>query len=380
MRNAVVDTNLALQNQFDLATVGNSFYQAFSSGATNLAQAQQLVTATAKLNLATGGDQSFAGASLEDTQLLLAGTINAYRVLGATFNDVNRFADILFQTTNFGAVTLKDLVSQLGDVTGVAALAGIKFEELSASVALLTKVGIRPDIAITGVKNIIDRILAPSNEAAQQINKLGLNITSITLATRGLSGVIEELTRNNVPLSAVAEIFGQEANLAIAPLIANFRDFQQIYEDISNSSGTVERAANIIANTFNSTLNSFKNAFETFSNFVGDFGRSLLEPILIAGREVFNGLTNIIRDNFDVYIAVARAAGLTIAGIIRNINGSIGNAFRGYISQIEGLASQGNDERLRSISQGLRADPSSLEYQDALQSVFNAVSKTIDVS
>lgn len=377
LSNRIFATTNALSNQFNLTETGNAFYQALSSGARDLAEAQKLVQASSALNLAGGGSDSFAGASLEDTQILLASIINSYRTLGLTFDDVNKVADKLFQTTNLGVVTTKQLSTGLGQVLASASGAGVPLEEVLAAVASLTKSGFRAEQAFTAVENIFDRILAPTNEAATQLSRLGLNINSATLASRGLIGVVDELTSKNVGSDAIAEIFGQLAGQGLTSLRTNVDDYQKLLDGINNSNGSVARGAREVANAFPNIFKGFQNSFENFATRVAKFGEGLFKPLLIEGTKFFQQLTDEFNKYGKTYESIARSIGEVLANVFTGTADTIKNILLDTtVGNVVKITGQSNDKARADLEKRLGSSDNKTRT-DAFKQVFDAVFNNI---
>ena len=134
----------------------------------------------------------------------LTTVINAY---GLEAGDVDEISDVMFATVKSGKLTYDELAGSLGAVIPVAASTGVEFTEISAALATMTKQGIPASTATTQLRGILMKILKPSKQSADLMDKLGIAYGEAALKTKGLSGWLEDLTEKtggNVDMMALA--------------------------------------------------------------------------------------------------------------------------------------------------------------------------------
>lgn len=125
--------------------------------------------------------------------------LNAYgraNVKGA--DDTEKFGNIMGMATKtiaLGATTMAELGAVMGRVAPIASQAGISMEELFASIATSTSVGIKSSEAISGLKAAITSILKPTKEAASLSEAMGFDFSATGLKTMKLGGFVTELTK-----------------------------------------------------------------------------------------------------------------------------------------------------------------------------------------
>ena len=69
---------------------------------------------------------------------ILTTVLNAFKIEA---KDVDKVSDVLFTTVRLGKTTLSELSSSLAQVAPLASASGVKFEEIAAAIATLTKQG-----------------------------------------------------------------------------------------------------------------------------------------------------------------------------------------------------------------------------------------------
>ncbi|MDY6957630.1 MAG: phage tail tape measure protein [Halobacteriota archaeon] len=120
------------------------------------------------LNVATAGQLELGQAADIVTNIM-----GAY---GIKIEDLSHASDVLvraFQNSNTNLVQLGEAFTYVGPV---AKTAGFKFEETGAALMILADAGIRSSMAGTTLRGSIVRLLNPSAEAADTIERLGLDI------------------------------------------------------------------------------------------------------------------------------------------------------------------------------------------------------------
>ena len=214
-----------LKNQFsDMVTTGREFESAWanvttmmdSSGEEARQMRDELINLSPTLgsttDLAAGMYQVLSASIPEDAAILflesaaeaavagvtdtatavdaLTTVINAY---GLEAGDVTSISDVMFETVKSGKLTYEELAASLGTVISPAASTGVKFTEISAALAEMTKKGIPAQTATMQLRQVLMGILAPSTSAAENMDKLGIAYGENALQTQGLAGWLVQL-------------------------------------------------------------------------------------------------------------------------------------------------------------------------------------------
>lgn len=217
------------------ADQAHALYQIISAGATDAAQAVQLLDAADKLSIGGVTDVTTAADGLTSV-------LNAYgdQVKGAA--DVS---DALFVAMKAGKTTIGELSQNLGVVAPLAANTGVSFDELTAAISALTKGGIDTQTAVIGVRQILASVLKPSSEAAQEAKNLGLEFDVQALKAKGLSGFLKDVTdKTGGSAESLGKLFGNVR--AVVPALAlagnSSKDFADILEAMKNKAGQTDKA------------------------------------------------------------------------------------------------------------------------------------------
>jgi len=135
-------------------TMAKAAYNITSAGFGDSAEMLALLEVSAKAAIAGITDVNTAAT-------LLTQSLNAY---GAGADEAAKYSDILFATVKGGVTTFPELAANLGKVTGIAATAGITFEEVAAAIAVMTQKGINTAEATTALNALILAMVSGSEE------------------------------------------------------------------------------------------------------------------------------------------------------------------------------------------------------------------------
>ena len=154
-----------------------------------------VTSAGAKANEALGIVESSAKAAAiglgetQDIARAVTATMQAYRAENLT---AARATDILAATVREGNLEAASLAPTLGRVIGIAADMGVSFEEVGASVATFTRLGVSAEEAITGLRGILNAFTQEAGDAAQAAEEMGINMDAIRQRVRE-KGLIDTL-------------------------------------------------------------------------------------------------------------------------------------------------------------------------------------------
>ncbi len=134
-----------------------------------------------------------AKAGVTDTKIAvdaLTTVINAYGMEAEAVSDIS---NDMFAIVKRGKLTYGELAVSLGTVVPVASTVGVKFKDVGAALAALTRQGIPASKATMQLRQVFMAILKPSAEAEEITEKLGIGMGKNALEAQGLAGWLTEL-------------------------------------------------------------------------------------------------------------------------------------------------------------------------------------------
>jgi len=181
----------------------------------------------------------------------LTTVINAY---GYEADAVTEISDIFQQTVILGKVRMEELANALGYVVPIASSAGIAFEEVATAMAVLSKQGINATKGATGLRQVINNFIAPTEAAAQAASEFGITLSAAHFRAVGFAGIIEEINEKT-----------DSSAYSISQFIPNVRALSTMLALVSNdgalwidTSGQMYDANGIVEESFKSLTNTMK--------------------------------------------------------------------------------------------------------------------------
>jgi len=207
-----------------------------------------------------------------------------------------RAGDILAAAVREGAAEASEFAPVLGRVVGLAALLGVKFEEVAAFLATFTRLGVNVDEAGTALRGILSSLVAPADDARHALAEIGLSVDILRrkIKTEGLTAVLLELVKlfegdvisldRLIPnIRALAGVLGTAAVQGDA--------YVEILKTIQQSTDLVETAHRRTAQT---TAHTWETLMAQVQSVGIQFGETLL-PATKQVLEVFNVLAQSVQ-------------------------------------------------------------------------------------
>lgn len=263
-------------------------YQAISAGVDAAHVTEFMGTAT-KLSQA-----GFADAST--TIDALTSVLNAY---GLSADNAGHIADEFILTQNLGKTTVAEMAQTIGGVIPIASAAGVSTEELMASIAALTKNGMKTPDAMTALKGAISGIIKPSEAAMKQLQEMGLSIDTLSakhLNEVGLTGVLNEIkTATNGDTDAMAKLFPnvRALNAMLALTGPAGSTYTQALNEMKSANGLTEQTFQQLLK--NDPTKATALAINQLKNAGMDLGQGLA-PILLRASMMTKQLAKALKD------------------------------------------------------------------------------------
>ncbi len=178
------------------------------------------------------------------------GVINAY---GMRIGKLGHVYDVLFETVKLGVTTFPELADEIGNVLPTARAAGVRFEEVAAAIAAMTKAGIRTPIAVTALRGAINALSAPTDAAKKRFADLGITWKGLipTLAAIREKGLSIDQMRDLIP--------DVRARTAVLTLTQNFDQFKKTL-------GLTDRQIDALAKAFDKMKDTPENQLKELGN------------------------------------------------------------------------------------------------------------------
>lgn len=142
--------------------IAESLYNALSAGVEvteDMATSMDFLEANTKL----------AVAGFTDVDTAVTATAKVLNAYGMEVSEASRVHEVLMQTQNLGITTVGDLGSALATVTPIAASFGVEFEQVGASLAVMTKQGTDTARATTQLRGLISELGKDGTQASKNL-------------------------------------------------------------------------------------------------------------------------------------------------------------------------------------------------------------------
>jgi TP901 family phage tail tape measure protein len=245
-----------------------------SKSATEIAQGQeQLAASGLKVNEILGampGVISAAEASGEDMAAVSEIMAAAIRGFALEASSATHIADVFAMAANRSNASIVDMGYSFKYAAPIAKQLGMSVEELAAITGLLRDRGMAAEQVGTSMRMGLTRLIAPTEEGALVMEKLGLNIKDAEGKMRPFADVIEELRDKTKDLSqeqkinAYQTIFGTEAMTGFINLVEAGPDaFRDLTRALKESTGASQKAASVMKNNLAGSVEEMSGAIET---------------------------------------------------------------------------------------------------------------------
>lgn len=298
-----------------------ALYQIVSAGYDG-AEAMKILRTSTELAVASVTD-TFTAADA------LTYVMNAYGKAAGTAADIS---DKLFTIVRLGKVKMEELGPTISMVTGLAAEAGLSFNELSAMYAEAVK-KIQPHIVSTGIRGIVTAMLRVSKgtgDAADAARELGIEFDISALKSKGFKQVLKDI---------IEATKGNEG--ALMRLFPNVRGLIGLLAVMTNEGESFNKTLNEIENSTGATSKAFKTMMETTDNQLAILKNNIMAKLKPLGDSLLKQMNDI-------------AKGINIA--MSGANDELSKLSRSYLELTDTLQrKQGRIDDLIKTIEGLRS-------------------------
>ena len=212
---------------------------------------------------------------LGDTKTVARAVVSVMQAYQKTNLTAAEATDVLVATVREGNLEAAALAGSLGRVVGVAADAGVSFQEVGGFVATFTRVGVSAEEAVTALRATLQLIGKPSNDAREALAEFNITIQQVreSVGERGLARTLVDLVRIlSEDDEALRRVFPNMR--ALAGILANASSqseaFVEINKAIAESLGITEEAFAGVKRTGEFAFDSAKASASGFAIVIGD--------------------------------------------------------------------------------------------------------------
>lgn len=167
---------------------------------------------------------------LEEAATSLTTVLNTF---GLSAEDAVSVVDKLAGAANSSAIDVEDLITTLTYAGASAATAGISFEDVNSAIALLGERGIKGSKAGTGLRQMFDKLIAPTQNGTAALKELGIITEDGTNQLLNMDGTLKPIpdlldalngSLAGLTTSEKMDLLGQIFPITSLPTILNLLD------------------------------------------------------------------------------------------------------------------------------------------------------------
>lgn len=189
---------------------------------------------------------------LGETETVAGLTTAAMNAYGSEALNATEATDVLLGAVREGSASAEDFAGSLGQVLPIASNMGVKFDEVGAAVAAMTRTGTDAGTATIQLRQILSSLLKPTEDTVSVFEEMGLSAQGVRDTIRE-DGLWEAL-------SMLSETVGDNED-ALGRLFPNVRALSGFLDLTGESAEATEQIFGSLSNT----TDLLNDGFETYS-------------------------------------------------------------------------------------------------------------------
>lgn len=318
----LLDLSNALGQQ--AGQLAEASYEALSSG---IKTAETLDFVRQATQLAVAGFTDSAKAVDVLTTIL-----NAY---GLEASQTESVASKLVKTQDLGKITVDQLGECMGRVIPSAAAYGVSLDNIATSYALMTANGVNARNSTTYLTRMLDEMASSSSKVSAILQEqTGKSFTELMAEGRSLGDVLDIISNGvNGSKAAFQELWGQATagRAALSLLGSGSDEFNATMEEMANSSGTVAKNFEKMANTSEYAQQRVSVAAQNMQIAVGSQLNPILNELRNSGAGIMESAAEVVSQSPALVAAIvgittalgALAGALAVVAAVKALNAAL---------------------------------------------------------
>jgi len=233
-----------------------------------------------------------SAAGLGETKVVadaVTSTLNAYKM---GVEQSTHVTDILINVVKEGKGEPAAFAGALGRILPIAAAAGVSFEQVGASMATMTRIGLSAEEAATSLRGVLSSLEKPGKQAQDALAGIGLSADDVrkSIRDRGLLITLQDMmerTQGNVETLGLIIPNIRALTGVLATAGSQGEEYARILGTMGNASGATETAFKTASETMEFSAKQTEASFDALKI-------SLMQGVLPALKSVFDALNNLI--------------------------------------------------------------------------------------
>jgi len=297
-----------------------------------------------------------ASVGLGDTKTVADLATSAMNAYGSEVLSAADATDVMVSAVREGKLEASELAGSMGRVLPIASAMSIRFDEVGAAFAALSRTGTNAAEAATQIRAILTSLLKPTADAKKALAEMNLSSEGLRqqIREKGLLSALETLkTSFEGNDDATQRVFGNvRALLPIYDLLgANVQTTRDIFDSMTKSAGATEKAFGTLQESAEFKL---RKSLKGVQNSLTDVGGVILESLLPHIQDLsesikglFEDFKTLDEDTQKAYIRLGEI--IVVAPLIVSAIGTITRAIGGLSSAIVFLTSSAALGKLKTL-------------------------------
>ena len=214
---------------------------------------------------------------LPDAVGLAASVLNSFNM---SVLETNRVMSVMFAMIREGRLRAEEVAHTMGRVTASANALGIGFEEVAATLAIMTRSGVQAREAMTSLNAIMQQFIQPSEELIEVFNRWGVTSGEAAVATFGFTGIMErfgQIVRED-GIQALGDLVTQQRGLR-GILLAMRPELQELTEAYQDATRQAEEYGDVIEQRLNAPAEEFDRQIQRIRMGFDSVGQAALASV-----------------------------------------------------------------------------------------------------
>ncbi|MGG3677486.1 phage tail tape measure protein [Heyndrickxia faecalis] len=215
-----------------------------------------------------------SGEDMARTAEVMTSALNGF---GLKASAASHVADVLAQAANDSSADINDLGYAFKYAAAPAHALGMKLEEVSAAIEIMSDAGIKGETAGTTLRGGLIQLLKPSEETSKMMQRLGIEVEDSKGHFVGLANLIQNISKSlegqtrAQKLANLSAMVGTEAASGFLTLMeAGPSKINKYTESLKKSDGASAKAANTMQHNFAGAVEQLGGTIESIAINVSD--------------------------------------------------------------------------------------------------------------
>lgn len=244
-------------------------------------------------------------------------TTNILSGYGLAVEELGHANDVLVGAFTNANTNLEQLGQAFKYAGPIAKSAGMSFEETAATLSMMGNAGIQASMAGTSLRGAITRLLDPSKEATEVMERLGIHVTDSNGRLIAFSDIIRQLEPHAERTGDIMTIFGQRAGPAMSALVSQGADsLDALKSKLSDVDGIAKKISDTQMEGLYGAYLELESATEGLLIAIGDRLAPVLEDVAGKMTEWAQTIQTDLLPEFDKLSESTKTASFAILGMV----------------------------------------------------------------